>query len=122
MSKMPDTNPRIPTLENLEWFYQERLVPKYHEDEDVVIDVGSKKTARIPKLTFEKITIKPPAKFSRSGTTWRPRKMFLEQNSGFKPLAAKYKKANVEKLKEAATAMPSLKFSMKEVKLIKPTY
>ena len=29
MSNMPDTNPRIPTLENLEWFYQERLIPEY---------------------------------------------------------------------------------------------
>ena len=121
MSQMPDTNPRIPTLENLEWFYQERLVPKYH-DEKVKVDVGKGKHSWIPKLTFNKVTLKPEAKFSRSGRTWRPRKMFLEQNSGFKPLAAKYKAANVEKLKEKATAMPSLKFSMKEVKLIKPTY
>lgn len=119
---MPDTNPRIPTLENLEWFYQERLVPEYHEDEKVAINIGKGKTAEIDKLTFKTVTIKPPAKFSRGGTTWRPRKMFLEQNSGFKPLAAKYKAANVEKLKEKATVMPSLKFSMKEVKLIKPTY
>lgn len=119
---MPDTNPRIPTLENLEWFYQERLVPKYHKNKDVVIDIGKGKSATIPKLTFETVTAKPPAKFSRGGNTWRPRKMFLEQNSGFKPLAAKYQEANVEKLKEAATAMPTLKFSMKEVKLIKPTY
>ena len=117
-------NPRVPTQEHLEYYYQNVLLPEYSEDELEAIDVGQGRTAEVPKLSFKKKKLKPLERFERGGREYRPRDMFFEQNEGkaFRPYESKFKKRNVEARVEAARKIPKFKFSLKPVKLIKPRY
>lgn len=117
-------NPRVPTQENLEYFYQEVLLPKYDEDKTDRIDIGQGKSWEIPELTYDTHTLKPDHTFERGGLKWRPRKMFLNQNKAeaFREWDNQFKPSNVEKRREAVKKIPNLEFSLKEVKLIKPMY
>lgn len=117
-------NPRVPTQEHLEYYYQNVLLPQYSEDEFDTIDVGQGQTAEVPKLTFKNETLKPPQSFERGGRKYRPRDMFFGQNSGraFRPYESKFKQRNVDERVKAAKTIPNLKFSLEPVKLIKPRY
>lgn len=117
-------NPRVPTQENLEYFYQQVLLPKYSDDKTDSIDIGDGQTFDIPELTYETKVLKPDSTFERGDLKWKPRQMFLNQNKAeaFREWGDKFKPSNVEQRREAVKSIPSLEFSMQEVKLIKPIY
>ena len=116
-------NPRVPTQEHLEYFYQTVLIPRY-QDELEEYDVGGGKTYKIPGIKYKKKTLDPDITFERGGREYRPRDMFFQQNDSkaFAPLPNKFKQKNVDKRVKAATNIPKLQFSLKPVKLIKPRY
>ena len=118
-----DRNPRVPTQENLEYYFQQILQPKYHDKKES-IDIGKGKSYAIPKLTFEDITLKPDESFTRGGRTFRPQEMFMQQNQhpAFAEYGDKYKQANLDLRKQAVKEIPSVQFSTQEVRLVKPTY
>lgn len=117
-------NPRVPTQENLEYFYQQVLLPKYSDDKTDAIDIGQGKSYDVPELSYETKTLKPDSTFERGKLRWKPREMFLEQNKAeaFRDYGDKFKPSNVEQRREAVKKIPSLEFSLQEVKLLKPMY
>lgn len=123
MYEFPDMNPRVPTTENLKFFYSQILQPKYLEEKES-IDIGQGKSFEIPKVDYETKILRPDSTFERGGREYRPRNMFLQQNAGeaFKAPEEKYIEANVEARQKAVKAIPNLQFSLQEVELIKPQY
>lgn len=118
-----DRNPWKPTRDNLEYFYQQVLLPKYDEDKLDKIDLGQGKSYELPSLTYEERTLKPDLTFERGGRTYRPQDMFLKQNATFKKYADKYKQRRIDRrIKTHAKTLPNLQFSLQEVELIKPRY
>tara|TARA_R100000900_G_scaffold106982_1_gene83021 strand:- start:167 stop:547 length:381 start_codon:yes stop_codon:yes gene_type:complete len=117
-------NPRQPTQEHLEYYYQQVLLPKYDKDNLVSVDLGGGKSYKLPELSFDTRTLKPDKTFERGGLKWNPQEMFLRQNetSAFREYADKYKETNVEARREAVKKIPNLEFSLKPVQLIKPRY
>ena len=114
---------QVPTQSDLEYYYQEVLQPRYLE-KLTNVDIGKGKSAEIPKLEFERITLKPDDRFKRGGRTYRPRDMFLNQNNlpAFKKYAPEFRTKRVQQRIDKATKMPKLEFSLKTVELIKPRY
>jgi len=113
----------VPTQSDLEYYYQEVLQPRYLE-KLTNVDIGKGKSAEIPKLEFERITLKPDDRFKRGGRTYRPRDMFFNQNNlpAFKKYAPEFRTKRVQQRIDKATKMPKLEFSLKTVELIKPRY
>ena len=116
-------NPRVPTQEHLEYFYQTVLIPRY-QDKLVEYDVGGGESYEIPGIKYKKTTLRPDISFERGGKEYKPQQMFFEQNKGgaFRPLAKRFQKKQVDKRVAKATKMPKLSFSLEPVRLIKPRY
>lgn len=117
-----------PTKEHLDYFRQEFLIPTLSEDMTELIDVGQGRQVRLPKYEWNTYQSTVPKRFtyeSEDGSikrSYKPRKLFFNQNKGLKTATGKYRAAKVEKRIEAATQLPKMKFSLKPVALIKPKY
>ena len=117
-----------PTKEHLNYFRQEFLIPTLSEDKTELVDIGQGKTVRLPKYEWNTYKSIIPKRFtyqSEDGEikrSYKPRKLFFNQNKGLKRATGKYRADKIEKRIEAATQMPKMKFSLKPVKLIKPKY
>tara|TARA_R100001463_G_scaffold7722_2_gene24520 strand:+ start:5469 stop:5861 length:393 start_codon:yes stop_codon:yes gene_type:complete len=117
-----------PTKEHLNYFRQEFLIPTLSENLTEQVDIGQGEKVRLPKYEWNTYTSKVPKRFtyeSKDGEikrSYKPRKLFFNQNKGLKTATGKYRANKVEKAVAAATKMPKMKFSLKPVALIKPTY
>ena len=121
---MSFTNPREITDDHLKYFYQEVLLPEYDEDKKDAVDIGQGESYDLPELDYKRKTLRPDSSFERGDRKWKPSQMFLGQNDAeaFRKYDKKYKKANVEKRREAVKEVPNLQFSLQEVKLVKPKH
>lgn len=126
---MPKINLREdPTKKHLNYFRQEFLIPTLSEDKTELIDLGQGKKIRLPKYEYKTYTEKVPHRFtykSEDGKikrTYKPRKLFFNQNKGLKQATGKYRAKKIAKRVEKATKMPKMTFSLKPVALIKPKY
>tara|TARA_A100001201_G_scaffold142731_1_gene141782 strand:- start:2327 stop:2719 length:393 start_codon:yes stop_codon:yes gene_type:complete len=116
-----------PTQEHLDYFRQEFLIPTISKKKET-IKLGKGRKVKLPKYEYSTYTEKIPKRFtykSEDGKikrTYRPRKLFFNQNKGLQRATGKYSSQEIEKRVEAATKMPEMNFSLKPVALIKPSY
>ena len=117
-----------PTRKHLNYFRQEFLIPSLSKKKTEKINLGQGRSIRLPKYEYKTYTEKVPKRFtykSEDGKierTYKPRKLFFNQNKGLKRATGKYRAEEIEKRVEEATKMPEMTFSLKPVALIKPSY
>jgi hypothetical protein len=104
------------------------LIPTLSKKKTEKIDLGQGKSIRLPKYEYKTYTEKVPRRFTyktkdgKIERTYRPRKLFFNQNKGLKRATGKYSSEEIKKRVEEATRMPEMTFSLKPVALIKPSY
>ena len=111
-----------PKKKHLDYFSTSVMIPETSEDRTELIDVPGYGEVRLPKLEYNTYDSNFRKKFKYDGKTYKPRKMFFNQNEGLKKIKGKYAADKVQERVDKATKMPTLKFALEPVQLVPRSY